>query len=149
MLHNLLPLFLDIQLTIPLYFPNKKETSCQFQEARIGKIASQVKSELKQLPFMLGKLLGGIMAVVGFTAAVVIITKKAGQSLADILPFALLGGSGIIIFVLSSRLLAKRLSENPAETLIFDDRTRMSMLPWIILLLIVAVFLFCTYLITR
>jgi len=29
-----------------------------------------------------------------------------------------LGGSGIIIFVLSSRLLAKRLSENPAETLI-------------------------------
>jgi len=44
----------------------------------MGKIANQVKSELKQLPFMLGKLLGEIIAVVGFTAAVAVITRMAG-----------------------------------------------------------------------
>ena len=115
----------------------------------MGRISRQFKSELTQLPCMLGKLLGGILAVVGFTAAVVLITRKAGQSLADILPYALLGGSGIIIFVLSSRLLAARLSENPAETLIPDDRTRTSMLSWAILLLLVAVSLLCTYLMSR
>jgi zinc transporter ZupT len=108
-----------------------------------------IKSELKQLPLMLGKLLGGIMAVVGFAATVLIVTRKADQSLADILPFVFLGGAGIIIFVLSSMLLNKSLSEKPAETIIPNDRTSSSILSWVILLLLGAAFLCCTYLLTR
>ncbi len=113
-----------------------------------GKFAA-IKSELKQLPLMLGKLLGGIMSVAGFTAAVLIITRKADQSVADILPFIFLGVAGIIIFLLSSRLLARRLSEKPAETIITNDRKRTSMLSWLILLLLGVAFLCCTYILTR
>jgi hypothetical protein len=113
----------------------------------MGDISAQVKSELKQLPFMLGKVLGGIMAVIGFTAAVVIATRRADPTFADILPSALSGCLGIGIFVLSSRLLARRLAENPSETPVPGDRARTSMLSWAILLLLAAGFVVLTYLI--
>ena len=67
----------------------------------MDKLSSQVKSEIKQLPFMIGKVLGGIMAVIGFTAAVVIITRRADHAFGEILPSALFGCLGILIFVLS------------------------------------------------
>jgi len=115
----------------------------------MGKMSSQFKSEIKLLPFMLCKLFGGIMAVIGFTAAVVIITRKADQSLADALPSAFLGGAGIIIFMLSSRLLARRLSNSPAGNSISASRTGTSLLSWVILLLLAAAFLLFSYLITH
>ncbi len=115
----------------------------------MGNISRQFRSEMKQLPCMLGKLLGGIMAVIGFAAAVVIVTRKGVHSLADVLPYALPGVLGIIIFVLSSRLLARRLSEIPADILQPDDRTRTSILSWAILLLLAAISLLCTYFMTR
>ena len=110
----------------------------------MGNISRQFRSEMKQLPFMLGKLLGGIMALIGFTAAVVIVTRKADHSLADLLPSALSGVLGIVIFVLSSRLMTRRLSANPADAVKPDDRTRTSVLSWVILLLLAAIFLLCT-----
>lgn len=115
----------------------------------MGIMANQAKSELRQLPYMLGKLLGGLMAVTGFTAAVVIVTRKAGQSPAGILPFAILGCLGIIVFVLSSRMLAKRLSEYAAETLTRGDRTRTSVLSWVILSLLAGVFLAGAWFMTK
>jgi predicted neutral ceramidase superfamily lipid hydrolase len=115
----------------------------------MGRMANQAKSELKQLPYMLGKLLGALMAVIGFTAAVIVVTRKTGQSPAGILPYAILGSSGIIVFVLSSRILAKRLSEYTTEALTRGDRTRMSGLSWVILSLLAAIFLFGTWFMTK
>ena len=115
----------------------------------MGRTANQAKSELRQLPYMLGKLLGGLMAVTGFTAAVVIVTRKAGQPLAGILPYAILGSLGIIVFVLSSRMMAKRFSEYTTEALTRGDRTRTSVLSWVILTLLAAIFLFGTWFMTR
>jgi hypothetical protein len=120
-----------------------------FQEIRMGKITDQAKSEIKQLPLMIGKVLGGILAVISFSATVVIVTRKVGHTLADVLPSTLMGGLGIIIFVLSSRLLTRRLSESQADTLKPDDLTRTSMLSWVILLLLATIFLLCTYFITK
>lgn len=113
----------------------------------MGKIPCQVKSEIRQLPFMIGKVVGGILAVIGFTAAVVTVTRRADPSFADILPSALVGFLGIIIFVLSSMLLTRRFAEDPAGNPVPDDRTRSGMLPWAILLLLAALFIFFTYLI--
>jgi zinc transporter ZupT len=115
----------------------------------MGNISGQIRSEIKQLPFMIGKALGGIMAVIGFTAAVVIITRRAAPAFADILPSALFGCLGILVFVFSSRLLTRRLAENPAEHPVPENRSRASMLSWAILLLLAAIFLVATYLFAR
>ena len=78
----------------------------------MGKIKRQFTLELKQLPCMLGKLAGGLLAVIGFTKAVITGTRTAGATFADTLPAILAGCAGIIIFLIFSRLLAKRLSGN-------------------------------------
>ena len=109
-------------------------------------MTSQAKSELKQLPFMLGKLLGGVTAVVGFTLAVVISGRKTASAFVDILPALFVGVTGIVMFVFVSRKLVKRLSGKNMETFTPDDRMRTSMVSWGILLLLVVVLLVCTYL---
>ena len=50
----------------------------------MGKIIDQTIAELKHLPLMLGKLVGELTAVIGFTAAV-IKTRTPGWSSRDIL----------------------------------------------------------------
>ena len=112
----------------------------------MGKITSQAKLELKQLPYMLGKLFGSIVAIVGFTLAVVAATRKTDSAFVDILPSLFLGVAGIVIFVFVSKKLVKRLSENKIEAFTPDDSTRISMLSWGILLLLVLALLLCTYL---
>lgn len=114
-----------------------------------GKIASQVKSELRQLPYMLGKLLGSIVAIVGFTMAVLTITRNPDYLFKDLLFSLSIGGGGIFIFLVSSNLLNKRLTENKAQALIPDESKRTSMLSWGLLLLFVAIILLCTYLMAR
>jgi hypothetical protein len=115
----------------------------------MDKTDGQVKSELKLLPFMLGKLLGGFVTVFGFTAAVVIVTRKPGLPFAYLPLSLLLGVSGVAIFLLSSRLLEKRRSANKAEALVPDRRKSTSILSWAILLLLAAIFLLCSYFMTR
>jgi hypothetical protein len=112
-------------------------------------IEGQVKSELKQLPVMLGKLLGGIVAVIGVTMAVVTSTRKVDPMFADILPSLVLGGAGITIFALLSRLSSTCLSVNTTETRMPDDGGRTIMVSWGLLLLFVVVFLLCTCLMIR
>jgi uncharacterized membrane protein len=114
-----------------------------------GKIVNQAKSELKQLPYMLGKLLGSIVAIVGFTMAVLTITKNPDYLFKDLLFSLSIGGGGIFIFLVSSNLLNKRLTENKAQNLIPDDSMRTSMFSWGLLLLLVAIILLCTYRMTR
>lgn len=115
----------------------------------MGNMVKQAKSELKQLPAMLGKLLGGLMAVVGFASTVWTITRGTDWVFADIGGYLGLGVGGIIVFVQSSRLLARRCAETPAEAPLPNGSSRTSMLAWGILLLLAVLFLVCTYVMTR
>jgi len=112
-------------------------------------IITQVKAELKQLPLMLGKLLGGIVAIAGFTTAVVIGTGKPGSTFTNILPFVLMGWAGTGIFALVSKLLDKHLARHGADTPESCGSQRESMMSWGLLLLFVLIFLMCTYLMTK
>jgi hypothetical protein len=106
----------------------------------------QLKSEIRQLPWMLGKLLGGVMAVIGFTTAVIVGTRRADPTLADLLPPVVLGAFGILLFVLSSRMLARRIAERIAEKPTPGEQARTSLLAWAILGLLAAVFLAVVFL---
>lgn len=112
----------------------------------MGKMAAQFRSELRQLPGMLGKLLGGILAIGGFTTAVVILTRQAGPSATSPLGPLLLGILGIIVFVWASRRMATRPSTGSAQSVEPGDRARASLLSWALLLLVVAFILAGTYL---
>ena len=115
----------------------------------MGKILNQTKKELKQLPLMLAKLFGGLAAVTGFTAAVIISTRKPGLILQDILPSLLLGCAGVVIFVLSARLFNRRSSSHAAEKPPPVHGIPVNVLSWTLLLLIAVIFLTCTYFLTR
>jgi len=78
----------------------------------MGKIKKQIKSEIKRLPFTLSKLIGGIMAVIGFPGVIIISNRKANPSYSDIMPYFILGIIGVAVFLLSSRLFEKRMNEN-------------------------------------
>lgn len=112
-------------------------------------LIDQSKSEIKQLPLLLVKLFGGIMASIGFPAVVVLATRRANPSLVDIVPYFVLGVLGVVIFAVSSRALAKRTSGNIGQTLASKDKMRMSIITWAILLMLVAIFLLYTLIVTR
>ena len=113
----------------------------------MGNIFDQTKTELKQLPLMLAKLIGGLAAVVGFTAAV-IRTRTPHSILRDILPYLVLGCVGVVIFILSSRALKKRLSSR-AEEASPTSTTSMNVLSFALLLLFAGIFLAFVYFFTR
>ena len=115
----------------------------------MGKTTRQTKAELRQLPLMLGKLLGGTTAVIGFTAAVGIMTRMPGPGLENILPSLLLGCAGIVIFRVSARGLPGRSSIPGEGAPLPADRTVINLLPWGLLLLFAGIFLACTYFLTR
>ena len=115
----------------------------------MGNMTDQIKAELRLLPFMLGKLLGASMAIIGFTMAVLTITRKTNASFMDILPTLFLGAIGMIVFVFFSKKTGKQLSGVKAEPLLLGNSKRISMLSWGFLLLLVSVFLLCTWLMTR
>jgi hypothetical protein len=99
----------------------------------------RIKTELKQLPLILGKLIGGFTAVIGFTAAV-IRTINHGWLLKDILLYLLTGLFGGIIFTLSAKSLKKRSSGHPAPA--------RSALSWGLFILLAAIFLSAVYFFT-
>ncbi len=109
-------------------------------------IKNQTKFELKLLPLMLGKIFGGITAVFGVTTIVFIKSQELGWSL---FPFALLGGVGILTFVLSDRYLAKRMAIPTIEKWTDANRKDMSLLSWTLLLLLAGLFLLYSYYLTK
>jgi len=113
----------------------------------MGKIEKQIKSEIKQLPFLLGKLIGGVMAVIGFPG-VIIVTRKPNATFSDILPYSLLGIIGICIFLISSKLFAKRLNESTHSTPTAKEKRQTSIISWMILLIFTAIFILITFIIT-
>lgn len=113
----------------------------------MGKMKHQIRAEFMQLPLMLGKVLGGLAAVIGFTTAVLIMTRKSDAASGDLLPPLLLWGAGIAVFLLSARRLSKR-SMIAAEETRPADITRMSMLSWTLFVLFAAIFLVVTCFLT-
>ncbi len=99
-----------------------------------------IRTELKQLPSMLGKLTGGLAAVIGFTTAVWNATRGSGAATGGVLPPLLLGGAGVALFLLAQRRLAGRTAVVAAETQP-ADKIRMNVLAWALLLLSAGVFL--------
>lgn len=105
----------------------------------MGTIKKQFKSEIKQLPFTLGKVTGGIMAVIGCTGMIIIMTRKPDPSFSDVLPYSIAGIIGIALFLLSSVLLKKRIKETVGPSLSSKDKTRVSIISWLLLLTFIAV----------
>lgn len=115
----------------------------------MGEITRKARAELRQLPLMLGKLAGGIAAVVGFTAAVVIVTRRPGGAAGDILPSLLAGSAGVAVFALSGRALRRRLASQGAGGPLPAASGRTSLLSWGLLLLLAGIFLAWAWFMTR
>lgn len=115
----------------------------------MGEITRQARGELRQLPLMLGKLAGGIAACIGFTAAVVIVTRRPGALLGDILLSLLAGFGGVAVFMLSARALVRYLAAHEAETPPAAAGGRTSLLAWGLLLLFAVAFLAWAWFATR
>ena len=111
----------------------------------MGEITRQTKEELQHLPFMLGKLLGGIVAVIGFTGWVLHMTRHAGGAL----PWFLVGAAGITLFLLAARSRARRGACRAAATSSPAGNRRTNLLAWGFLLLLAVIFLTCSWFVTR
>jgi hypothetical protein len=109
----------------------------------------QARSELRLLPFMLGKLVGGVMAALGAAAAVAMLGNRPGTSPSDALPYAVAAVAGIIVFAVSSRMLSRRSGNVTAVAATPAPSLRMSVVSWTVLLLLAAGFLLGAFLSTR
>lgn len=122
---------------------------CVARGVTMRDIILQTKAELRHLPLMLGKLAGGIAAVIGFTAAVVVVTRSPDWSAGDILPALMAGCVGGAVFVLSARALRRRLAGQGAGESLPAASGRTSLLSWGLLLLIAGIFLAWAWFMTR
>ena len=115
----------------------------------MGLIERQIRSEIRLLPYMLGKLAGGFTAVAGFTGAVILVTRRVNRSWPDIWPYLLLGMAGVFIFYISSRLAVKRAEVNESQALKPRDSKKAGIIPWVLFLAAASVFVLLTYIITK
>ena len=115
----------------------------------MGKLSRHTGSEFKQLPLIVAKFLGGVMTVAGLSAAVFLATRPPGPAGGSPILFVLLGVAGIVVFILSSRALAKRKADDASQSLDAKDNARLSVLSWILLLVFVALTIVVILLSTR
>lgn len=107
----------------------------------MGRVRNQVRSEIRQLPFTLGKLAGALMAVIGFPGVIIISNRRPGPSWPDILPLLALGIVGVAVFVFSSRLLKRKAVQEETVAPTSTEKTRISILSWAILLAVAGIFI--------
>ncbi|MHC1697793.1 MAG: hypothetical protein AB9919_07000 [Geobacteraceae bacterium] len=112
-------------------------------------ILSRTKSEIKRLPWMLGKLAGGILAVIGVAGLVLIWTGKSGSLLSSQLPYIISAVLGFVLFLLCSRAMARSKTGSSPPVMPVRNQLRANLIAWSLLLLFVLVFLVSTYLVTR
>jgi len=93
----------------------------------------QFRSEAKQLPSILAKLAGGLVAVGGLGGAVIVLTRRPDPSWGGALVWALVGVIGLAVFLAASRLLAGRMDEDDSAPTA-KARAKTSALSWLILL---------------
>jgi len=101
------------------------------------------------LPMMMVKLIGGIMAVIGFAGAVVMVTRRPQPSFTDIWPYATAGLSGTVMFYIAAKLLEKQANKADDSSLTRKDKTRTGIISWAVLLILAAIFILITWMITR
>ena len=104
----------------------------------MGTIKKQIISDIKHLPFTLSKLIGAIMAIIGFTGVIIITTRKSNPSYSDIIPYLLLGVIGVSIFLLSPILFRKRINKSNDFTPTKKEKTHISIISWLIFLIFMA-----------
>ena len=112
-------------------------------------LLNQTRSEVRQLPFMLGKVFGGILAVVGVAGLVLIWTGKSGPLLTSLAPYFISVLLGFLLFLLCSRAMARGKTENSLQAMPVRNQLRVNIIAWSLLLLLVMVFLLITYFVTR
>lgn len=105
------------------------------------KMTDKTLAELRALPLMLGKALGGIAAVAGFGLAVFAATRSP-QVAAGVSPLVafIVGVLGLLTFVICGRGLSQR-PPPAAEPETASERRQTSTMAWGLLLLLVLLFL--------
>lgn len=98
---------------------------------------------------MFGKLVGGILAVVGVAGLVLIWTGKTGSLLSLPVPYVFSAVLGFLLFLLCSRTMARSKAGSSLPVMPVPSQVRMNIIAWSLLLLLVLVFLVITYLVTR
>lgn len=111
----------------------------------MGTISQQTREEFRSLPLLLGKLLGGLLAVTGFAAAVLLETRQTPAAPGALWLSLLSGGAGVLVFVLAGRSLARRERGHAVPA----TGAGMNRLAWGLLLLLALLFLLCSYQLTR
>jgi len=100
----------------------------------------RLRYEARQVPWILLKLAGGLMAVIGFGGAVVVLTRRPDASGGGVPAWVLAGVIGLIFFLAASRCLARRREvDSPEPT--GKERIKTSTLSWTILLILAALFI--------
>ena len=112
-------------------------------------ILNRTKSEIKQLPWMLSKLAGGILAVVGVAGLVLIWTGKTGSLLSSLVPYVFSAVLGFMLFLLCSRAMTRSKTGSSLPVMPVPNQVRTNIIAWSLLLLFVLVSLVITYLVTR
>ena len=105
----------------------------------MGKIKNQFNAELKLLPFTLIKFIGGALSVIGFMGASFFLLNDKIQSPSLLLLFSFFVAAiaGVVIFIISSKMLTKRLDENPDLALNAKNKTSTSIIAWLIFFIII------------
>lgn len=101
----------------------------------------EIRSEARLIPYMLGKVAGGLLAVIGFGGTVVVLTRQQHPSSGSLMPYVLAGIVGLVVFLLSSRLMARHSGKAGGPELTAKKRVKASALSWIVFLVIAALFI--------
>ncbi|MBP1747841.1 MAG: hypothetical protein H6Q52_380 [Deltaproteobacteria bacterium] len=99
-----------------------------------------MRYEARQVPLMLGKLLGGILAVIGFGGLVFISTRPPKPTTLSIVLHLIAGIVGITVFALCSRIMSSRCAREALDEA-GRKQTGAKALSWIILLALAAIFI--------
>ena len=105
-----------------------------------------MRSQARQLPLIIGKVIGGIMAATGLPAAIFFSAQRPGLA-HDPLPYLFMGLAGLVLFVASSLLLKKNMARDN-QTMTAGEKSKESRTAWLILLALAIIFLAATLIIT-
>jgi hypothetical protein len=114
----------------------------------MGPIKNHFKSEIRQLPFILGKVPGGVLAVIGFAGMSILVTHSSPTpTWLELWPFFASGAVGVIAFSLSAMKLKKQLGKPPETDLNRQGKKQVSILSWTIFLIFIVILISITFII--
>lgn len=99
-----------------------------------------IRSEARQLPLTLGKLVGAVLAVIGFGGLVYISTRPPKPAAFLIVSYAVAGIIGIAVFAVCSRIMSSRFGANSRDQAGKKGPSGLRALPWVILVVLAVIF---------